>query len=193
MHARVSTICGIAIISGVIVSAIASIIGVQGHVRAQMDRRKRSSAFFRGGRQSFFKSHPPPESARSHSPSRQRLLPLASPTFFFLSSLSLSLSLSLYFFAIFVFFSIFLFYLFLRSSWCRCRSIVSQFRREKRARWIYGGALCAVLYHETFHATSTNDLWVLLPTLGQLRLKNIDGRRPSDRKGTMRVLNFWVV
>lgn len=62
------------------------------------------------------------------------------------------------------FFSIFLFCLFLRFSWCRCRSSresVSASRREKRASWIYGWALCAVLYHETFHATSTNDLWVL--------------------------------
>lgn len=112
----------------------------RGHVQAPMDRQKRSSAFFR---QSFFKSHPTPESAAAIRRRDSGCYHCEASVFlfFFLSS----------------------FIYFVRSP----RLIVLYHRESVSASRVKNdraGFMCSFVRRfvpRDLRATSTNDLWVL--------------------------------
>lgn len=103
------------------------------------------------------------------------------------------LSFSSLFFRDFCFFFLFFFFVcFSVSPGAGVVPVVSQFRRAgvKNERAEFMGGLCAPFYTTKPFMRLRRTICGFCPTLGQLRLKNIDGRRPRDCKGTMRVLNF---
>lgn len=176
-HAR--TICAIAIISGLVVSSIVGIIGPRARANGPSKAGLRR---FSGGRQSFFKSHPPAKSGpvigRRDSGCYHCDSAVFSSLFFFLFCflfLCLSLCLSLVFPLL-------------------CPSITSQFRQTawKTTTHDLWGALCAVLFPETFGQLR----WTIcgfVRFLANYGWKISDGWVSVILCEAMGILNFWVV
>ena len=182
--AHAPTICAIAIISGLVVSSIDGIIGRVGHVHSLMDRQKPGFAVFPAADSHFSKATLRQNRAQSLAVATAAVTIAILPFF-------LSLSLSFFLFC-FLFFCLSLCLSLVFPS--LCPSITSQFRQTawKTTTHDLWGALCAVLFPETFGQLR----WTIC---GFVRLLANYGWKISDgwvsviRCQAMGILNFWVI